>query len=100
MTQSLKAFLCRSLAVAGCVTAASMVVFSALAGECPAGAMKPNAREQVNFQPVGVADTTLGSIDLCSQVLSGRDRRVCDMAEATMFPKRETALAFSPAPRN
>jgi quercetin dioxygenase-like cupin family protein len=72
MTQSLKAFLYRSLAIAG----ASMMASSAFAGECPACAMKPNAREQVNFQPVGVTDTTLGSIDLGKEMVGAKDHEL------------------------
>ena len=32
---------------------------SAQAGECPADMFKPNARQAVDFKPVGVTDTTL-----------------------------------------
>lgn len=52
----------RSVAIASFATAAFTVV--AQAGECPADKLKPNARELVKFEPVGVSDTTLGSIDL------------------------------------
>lgn len=76
MTQSLKAFLSLSLAVVGSVAAASMMAPSAFAGECPAGAMKPNAREPVTFQPVGVADTTLGSIDLGKEMVGAKDHEL------------------------
>ena len=49
-------------------TAGSMVVASAaVAGECPADKMKANAREKVDYKPVGVSDVTLGSIDLGKQ---------------------------------
>lgn len=34
------------------------------AGECPADKIKPNARQMVDYKPVGVTDVTLGSIDL------------------------------------
>ncbi len=49
--------------IAGSVAAAP----SAFAGECPAGKMMANAREKVDFKPVGVSDVTLGSIDLEKQ---------------------------------
>ena len=32
------------------------------AGECPADKVKPNARQMVDYKPVGVTDVTLGSI--------------------------------------
>ena len=63
MTQSRKSFLGSAFALVVFVACASILGSSAFAGECPAGAMKPNAREPVTFQPVGVTDTTLGSID-------------------------------------
>lgn len=47
--------------------AATFVVgfaLSAQAGECPLDKRMPNARQSVDFKAVGVADTTLGSIDL------------------------------------
>ena len=40
---------------------------AALAGECPADKFKANARQMVDFKPVGVTDVTLGSIDLAKQ---------------------------------
>jgi quercetin dioxygenase-like cupin family protein len=59
-----------ALALAGSVAGAR-------AGECPADKMKPNAREEVKFKPVGVTDTTLGAIDLGKQParLTGRELR-------------------------
>jgi hypothetical protein len=48
---------------------------AALAGECPVDKIKPNARQMVDYKPVGVTDLTLGSIDLGKQPahLEGRD---------------------------
>ena len=51
-----------------CVIAGSAATAStAFAGECPADKIKANAREKVDFKPVGVTDVTLGSIDLEKQ---------------------------------
>jgi len=61
-----------------CVIAGSIAATStAFAGECPADKMKVNAREKVDFKPVGVTDVTLGSIDLEKQPanLKGRELR-------------------------
>src|SRR5882724_1877885 len=59
-----------------CVIAGS-VTTTASAGECPADKMKVNAREKVDFKPVGVTDVTLGSIDLEKQPanIKGRELR-------------------------
>ena len=64
------------------LTAAAFVVstgfvFNAQAGECPADQKKPNARQMVNVQPAGVADTTLGMIDLSKEAvkLKGHELR-------------------------
>src|SRR5258708_36792140 len=38
--------------------------------------MKPNAREMVDFKPVGVTDVTLGSIDLEKQPAHIKDREL------------------------
>ena len=50
---------------------------SAQAGECPADMFKPNARQAVDFKPVGVTDTTLGAIDLGKEMakIKGRELR-------------------------
>ena len=50
---------------------------AAFAGECPAGKMKANAREEVKLKAVGVSDVTLGSIDLEKQPanIKGRELR-------------------------
>src|SRR5207247_9761307 len=57
---------------AGSVASAS----TAFAGECPAGKMKPNAREMVDYKPVGVTDVTLGSINLEKQPANLKDREL------------------------
>jgi quercetin dioxygenase-like cupin family protein len=64
------------------LTAAAFVAtagfaFSAQAGECPAGASKPNARQPVNLPGSGVTDTTLGAIDLGKEMarIKGRELR-------------------------
>ena len=49
---------------------------SAFAGECPAGAMKPNARDMVDFKPVGVTDITLGAIDLSKEMVAVKDHEL------------------------
>jgi quercetin dioxygenase-like cupin family protein len=50
---------------------------NAQAGECPADLSKPNARQAVDFKPVGVTDTTLGAIDLGKEMakIKGRELR-------------------------
>ncbi len=47
------------------------------AGECPAGKIKPNAQQMVDYKPVGVTDVTLGAIDLGKQPahIEGRELR-------------------------
>jgi len=61
-----------ALAIAGSAAIAS----AAVAGECPADTMKANAREKVDFKPVGVTDVTLGSIDLEKQPAHLKDREL------------------------
>jgi quercetin dioxygenase-like cupin family protein len=50
---------------------------AAFAGECPAGKMKADARPPVDVKPIGVTDTTLGSINLEKEPanLKGRELR-------------------------
>ena len=66
----------RSTAAATFVAVAGFA-YNAQAGECPAGASKPNARQPVDFKPVGVTDTTLGAIDLGKEKakITGRELR-------------------------
>ena len=56
--------------LAGCAAVAQ-------AGECPADKIEPNARQAVDFKPVGVTDTTLGAIDLGKEMakIAGRELR-------------------------
>jgi quercetin dioxygenase-like cupin family protein len=74
MTTSNKGRFGRSLTIAGLVAGAAIFATSAAAGECPAGAMKANAREAVNMQAVGVTDTTLGAVDLGKEMIAAKDR--------------------------
>ena len=57
---------------------------AAQAGECPADKRMPNARQAVDFKPVGVTDTTLGAIDLGKEMakISGRELRFRKMTIA------------------
>lgn len=61
-------------AVLGALTFAAQ---PALAGECPADKVKPNAQQMVDYKPVGVTDVTLGAIDLGKQPahIEGRELR-------------------------
>ena len=76
MTQSPKAYLGRAFALAGVIAGATTLASAAFAGECPAGAMKPNAREPVTFQAVGVTDATLGTIDLGKEMVGIKDHEL------------------------
>jgi quercetin dioxygenase-like cupin family protein len=76
MSRSLKGRFGQSLAIASLVAGAAILSSSAFAGECPAGALKPNAREAVKFDPVGVTDKTLGAIDLGNEQIAAKDRQL------------------------
>jgi hypothetical protein len=67
----------QGLALACIIAGSAAVTSTAVAGECPADKMKANAREKVDFKPVGVTDVTLGSIDLEKQPanIKGRELR-------------------------
>jgi quercetin dioxygenase-like cupin family protein len=67
----------RVLTLAVAIAGSMMVASAAVAGECPADKIKANAREKVDYKPVGVTDVTLGSIDLGKQPahIEGRDLR-------------------------
>ena len=67
----------RAFVLACAMVGALAVTSAAFAGECPADKMKPNAREKVDYKPVGVTDVTLGSIDLGKQPahIDGRQLR-------------------------
>lgn len=56
---------------------ATVIAGPAMAGECPAGKMKPGARTTGEMQPKDVTDTELQSIELGSQIkgLDGRRLR-------------------------
>jgi len=66
----------RSIAAIAFIASTGFAV-SAQAGECPAGKMKPNARQAVNVAGAGVTDTTLGAIDLGKEPakIKGRELR-------------------------
>jgi quercetin dioxygenase-like cupin family protein len=66
----------RSIAAVAFVASTGFAI-SAHAGECPAGKMKPNARQAVNLPGAGVTDTTLGAIDLGKEAakIKGRELR-------------------------
>jgi len=66
----------QGLALAGIIASSVATASTAFAGECPADKMKPNAREMVDFKPVGVTDVTLGSIDLEKQPAHLKDREL------------------------
>jgi quercetin dioxygenase-like cupin family protein len=65
------------LIAAAVFVATTGLAFSAQAGECPPDLRKPNARQAVDFKPVGVTDTTLGAIDLGKEMakIKGRELR-------------------------
>src|SRR6516225_10839919 len=65
----------QALGVASVIAISLTTASAALAGECPADKIKPNARQMVDYKPVG--DVTLGSIDLGKQPahIEGRELR-------------------------
>ena len=67
----------QGLALAFVIAGSDATATTALAGECPADKIKVNAREKVDFKPVGVTDVTLGSINLEKQPanIKGRELR-------------------------
>ncbi len=78
MSLSLNGRIGRNLLLAGLLMGSASFATSAIAGSCPAGAMKANAREAVKFDPVGVTDTVLSQIDLAKEPIKadGRLQRV------------------------
>src|SRR5690349_10451551 len=66
----------KTFAIAALIAGAAFLTTSAFAGECPAGAMKPDARQMVDMKPLGVTDTTLGSIDLGKEMIAAQDRQL------------------------
>ena len=75
----------RGLLLAAVVAGASAFALPALAGECPADQKKPNAREAVDFKPVGVTDTVIASIDV-SKAPFNIDGRNFRMRKLTIEP--------------
>src|SRR6516225_5524429 len=67
----------QAFGVASAIAISLAAASAAFAGECPAGKIKPNARQMVDYKPVGVTDVTLGSIDLGKQPahIEGRELR-------------------------
>src|SRR5215831_10196987 len=59
-----KSRLDHGLLLAAVVAGASALALPAFAGECPADLKKPDARQPVDFKPVGVTDTVIASIDV------------------------------------
>jgi quercetin dioxygenase-like cupin family protein len=66
----------QGLALAGIIAGSIVAASTASAGECPAGKMKPDVREKVDYKPIGVTDVTLGSIDLEKQPAHIKDREL------------------------
>ncbi len=66
----------QGLALACVIAGSTAATSTAFAGECPADKMKANAREKVDFKPVGVTDVTLGSINLEKQPANLKDREL------------------------
>ncbi|WP_157100694.1 cupin domain-containing protein [Rhodoplanes sp. Z2-YC6860] len=64
------------LRLAAASAAFAVTVVAAQAGECPPDLRKPNARQAVDFKPVGVTDTTLGAIDLGKEMAKIKDREL------------------------
>jgi quercetin dioxygenase-like cupin family protein len=67
----------RSIVLAGIAAASALVVASsALAGGCPAGQMKHDARPPVTHAGKGVMDTVLAAIDLEKEPANIKDRQL------------------------
>src|ERR1700751_5170297 len=67
----------QALGAASAIAISLATASTAFAGECPADKVKPTARQMGDYKPVGVADVTLGSIDLSKQPahIEGRELR-------------------------
>jgi quercetin dioxygenase-like cupin family protein len=74
----------RIVLLAGAMLGASAIASSALAGECPADQMKPDAREAVDLKPVGVTDTVIAMIDVDKE--QGIPGRTFRMRKLTIEP--------------
>ena len=59
---------------------------AAFAGECPADQKKPDAREPVNIEHVGVTDTVIAVIDVEKEPANIKDR-LFRMRKLTVEPK-------------
>lgn len=64
----------RSLSVAAGIFGVIIMASTASAGECPADQKKPNAREPVNVEHVGVTDTVIAVIDVEKEPANIKDR--------------------------
>jgi quercetin dioxygenase-like cupin family protein len=64
----------RSVLLLSVALGASIVASTAFAGGCPADQTKPNARDAVDFKPVGVTDTVIASIDVAKAPFNIKDR--------------------------
>lgn len=62
------------LVIAAALAGASLFASAAFAGECPADQKKPDARQAVDFKPVGVTDTVIASIDVAKAPFNINDR--------------------------
>ena len=66
----------RSALFASLLVSGATVATNAFAGECPAGKMQANVRQQVSLPASGVIDTTLGSIDLGKEPVMLKDHEL------------------------
>jgi quercetin dioxygenase-like cupin family protein len=66
----------RGLAIACAIAGSAATTSASFAGACPADKIKTNAREKVDYKPVGVTDVTLGSIDLEKQPAHLKEREL------------------------
>ena len=82
----------RSFLLAALVASSSAIASPALAGECPADQKKPNAREAVDFKPVGVTDTVIASIDVAKAPFNINER-LFRMRKLTIEPNGIVNLA-------
>jgi quercetin dioxygenase-like cupin family protein len=62
--------------LAGAVGALAVLAAPAVAGECPAGQRKTNAREASPLPGSGVIDTVLAAIDLAHESIKAKDRQM------------------------
>ena len=74
-----------SLGLAVLVLSAGVMASAAFAGECPADMKKADARDPVDFKPVGVTDTVIASIDVAKPPFNINDRTF-RMRKLTIVP--------------